>query len=312
MKLPSLLALLAAIVAGGSTPAEETLVTANQGSETSRESIAADRSFSLDDLPAYRHQGISKTRLALVMAGVGVYDVAFYQTLKKPWWSGAKAPMHLTNDWWNGYAMEVDKAAHAFAGQSMARVAAGSYQWAGMTRKQALFWGGVTSLTTLSQVEILDGYTRKFGFSTADYVANIAGAFFPLAQEMWRPLQCLTFKMSYHPKPFEEHGNDGNLLEDYDRQTFWLTLRPTEILPEQIGRLVPPWLGVAFGYGVENAFSQQGRMREYYLSLDIDPTRANLGDGWVAKVIAPVRYVHLPSPAIRFREDGTRFFALYF
>ncbi|HQE62746.1 MAG TPA: hypothetical protein PLV10_10775, partial [Candidatus Latescibacteria bacterium] len=66
------------------------------------------------------------------------------------------------------------------------------------------------------------------------------------------------------------------------------------------------------GYGVENAFASSGRMREYYLGLDIDPTRANVGPGWLSRALAPLRYVHLPSPAVRFREDGTRFFALYF
>ena len=273
---------------------------------------APEKSFSLDDLPQYRHQGVSRGRLAIALAGVGVYDIAFYETLKKPWWSGTKSDMHVINDWWNGYAMEVDKAAHAFAGQSMARLAAESFEWTGMTRTQALFWGGVTSLATLSQVEVLDGYTAKFGFSTADYAANIAGAFFPLAQEMWPPLKMVTFKISYHTRRFEEHGNNGNILEDYDRQTYWLALNLKEALPRPVSGVVPAWLGIAAGYGVENAFASSGRMREYYLALDIDPTRANVGPGWLSRALAPLRYVHLPSPAIRFREDGTRFFALYF
>ncbi|HQI76555.1 MAG TPA: DUF2279 domain-containing protein [Candidatus Latescibacteria bacterium] len=293
-------------------PQVETHSSAREGAPALPLPAAREGNFSLDDLPPYRHQGISRGRLAIALAGVGVYDVAFYETLKKPWWSGTKSDMHVINDWWNGYAMEVDKAAHAFAGQSMARLAAESYEWTGMTRTQALFWGGVTSLATLSQVEVLDGYTAKFGFSTADYAANIAGAFFPLAQEMWHPLKTVTFKISYHTRRFEEHGNNGNILEDYDRQTYWLVLNLKETLPRPVSGAVPAWLGIAAGYGVENAFASSGRMREYYLGLDIDPTRANVGPGWLSRALAPLRYVHLPSPAVRFREDGTRFFALYF
>jgi hypothetical protein len=271
-------------------------------------SIASD----WEDLPTYRHEGISSKRLAVTLAGVAVYDAAFYQTLKKPWWSGTRSDFHVINDWWDGYAMEVDKAAHAYAGQCMARIAAESYQWSGMSRKQALFWGGVTGLATLSQVEVLDGHTQKYGFSSADYAANVAGAFFPLAQEMWSPLRAVTFKMSYHTKRFEQEGNADNILEDYDRQTYWLAFELARVLPGAVGRRIPSWLGLAVGYGVDNAFTETGRVREYYVALDIDPTRANLGNGTFARLMAPLRYIHLPSPALRFRSDGTKFFALYF
>ena len=264
-----------------------------------------------DDLPVYRYEGVSAWRLATTLTGVAVYDVAFYQTLKKPWWSGQKSDFHVINDWWGNYAMEVDKLAHVYAGQCMARIAATSYRWSGMTRRQALFWGGMTSLATLTQVEVLDGFTRKYGFSTADYAANIVGAFFPLAQELWRPLRLVTCKMSYHPARFEP-GTYDNLLEDYDRQTYWLAFDINGMLPRSARPYWPDWLGVAVGYGVKNAFASTDCLREYYLALDFDPTRLELGDGWLAEFLAPLHYLHLPAPAIRFREDGTAFFALYF
>ena len=51
---------------------------------------------------------------------------------------------------------------------------------------------------------------------------------------------------------------------------------------------------------------------EYYIVLDIDPTRLVPDNMRLADLIAPLKYIHLPSPAIRLRADGTRFFALYF
>ena len=261
-------------------------------------------------LPRYRHEGVSRVRLSLALTGVGIYDVAFYETLKKPWWSGQKSDFHVINDWWGAYAMEVDKFAHAYAGQCMTRIAAQAYGWTGMTRRQALFWGGVTSLATLTQVELLDGFTAKYGFSTADYAANIAGAFLPLAQDIWQPLQLVTFKMSYHTARFEK-GTAPNLLEDYNRQTYWLTLDVNGLLPRPARRYWPDWLQVAAGCGVNHAF-EANREREYYLALDVDPTRLPLGDGPLASFLAPFHYLHLPAPAIRFRGDGTKLFALYF
>lgn len=276
------------------------------------------RPVSWEALPPYRHEGLSRRKLAIALVGVGMYDVAFYQTLKKPWWSGEKSDFHVINDWWRNYAMEVDKLAHAYAGQSMALTAARAYGWTGMTRNQALFWGGVTSTAMLAQVEVLDGHTRKFGFSTADFAANVAGAFYPLAQELWEPLRLVTFKMSWHPRRFEatpyDQGSPPHLLEDYDRMTYWLALDIDRMLPRDVRQYWPNWLGVAVGYGVKHAFSPDvnDRMREYYLALDFDPTRANLGGGWLARALAPLHYIHLPAPAVRFREDGTKFFALYF
>jgi len=272
-----------------------------------------------EDVPVYRHEGLSRARFAVALSGVGIYDLAFYETLKKPWWSGEKSGFHVINDWWGNYAMEVDKCAHAYAGQSMALIAAQSYQWSGMTRRQGLFWGGVTGVAMLAQVEVLDGYTRRYGFSTGDFAANLVGAFYPLAQEVWDPLRLVTLKMSWHPRRFEDTGYDHNpsppnLLEDYDRMTYWLALDINGMLPAGVQRYWPDWLGVALGYGVKNAFSQcEGdRMRECYVALDLDPTRANLGNGWLARALAPLHYIHLPAPAIRFRGDGTKSFALYF
>ena len=271
------------------------------------------RPMQWEDLPRYRHEGVSGWRLGVALTGVVVNDVAFYQTLQKPWWSGEKSDFHVINDWWGNYAMEVDKAAHALAAQSTALTATWSYEWAGMSRRQALFWGGVTGLATLTQVELLDGYTRKYGFSSGDCAANVAGAFWPLAQDLWRPLQVLTFKMSYHTARFES-GTAPNLLEDYSRQTYWLALDVNGVLPRSARRYWPDWLGVAVGYGVDNAFARDrsDRVREFYLALDLDPTRLPIGNGSLARILAPLHYVHLPAPAIRIRDDGMKFFALYF
>ncbi len=274
--------------------------------------------YTLDDLPEYRHRSISRGRLGVVLAGVALYDAAFYLTLKKPWWSGEPSDFHVVHDWWGNYSLEVDKLAHAFAGQSMALVSAGAYQWAGMSRRQALFWGGVTGTLTLTQVEVLDGYTKKFGFSPPDYVANVIGAFYPLAQHVWRPLRALSFKMSYHGARLEPNAYEGlgepNRLEDYSRQTYWLALHVESVLPRAVRDVWPTWLQVAAGYGVDGAFRQDRseRRREYYLGLDFDPSRIDTGSAFLDALLAPFRYVHLPAPCIRFRGDGTRVFALYF
>ena len=271
-----------------------------------------------EDLPEYRYERLSPWRLGVVLGGVAIYDGAFYQTLKKPWWSGTSSDFHIVNDWWGNYALENDKLAHAWSGQVMASVATGAYQWTGMSRRQALFWGGVTSLATLTQVEVLDGFTEKFGFSPGDYTANAVGAFFPLAQEMIPPLRHASYKLSYHPARMEPDAYRGrtepNRLEDYSRQTYWLAFNVHGMLPEGPARYWPSWLQVAVGYGVDNAFAlpESERMREIYLALDFDPSRIETSNTFLAAVLAPFRYIHLPAPAIRFRRDGTRAFALYF
>lgn len=301
---------------------------------TAADSLATPKAPTIqwDALPDYRHQPVSPVRLGTVLGGTGAANLAFYQTLKKPWWSGETSSFHFIHDWWGNYAMEVDKLGHAYSAQVLARLSAKSYQWAGFTRRQALFWGGVTSLATMTQIEVLDGFTSAYGFSTADYAANIAGAFWPLAQDVWSPLRVVTFKMSYRTHHFEE-AVAPNIIEDYNRQTYWLAFDINAMLPREARRYWPDWLGIALGYGVHNAFTyntyreyhttrpsrtylytqEPARlMREYYVALDIDPTRLVPENSRLAELIAPLKYIHLPSPAIRLRADGTRFFALYF
>jgi hypothetical protein len=271
-----------------------------------------------DDLPNYRERTVSNGRLGIVVTGVAVYDIAFYQTLKKPWWGGEKSDFHVDNDWWGNYSMEVDKLGHAWGAQMLAVTSASAYEWSGMSRRESLFWGGVTSLATQTQVEVLDGYTAKYGFSLPDYAANIAGAFYPLMQELWSPLRLVTFKMSYHGRRYEADAYRGraepNRLEDYSRQTYWLAFDVNGMLPRDTRRWWPDWLGIAAGYGVDNAFAKarSDRIREYYLAVDLDPSRIRTGNRVLSMILAPFHWIHLPSPAIRFRDDGTRVYALHF
>lgn len=121
------------------------------------------------------------------------------------------------------------------------------------------------------------------------------------------------------------------ILKDYNAMTFWLSASPGSFIKKPDSKF-PKWLQVSFGYGasgmlggIENKWSKNDpggdvagpidpadlvdysdieRVREFYLSFDVDWTRIPAKRAWARTCLGILNIVKLPFPAVEFNNSG--------
>ena len=196
--------------------------------------------------------------------------------LNNLWYSEyEKTSFQLFNDWneWHN----LDKMGHAFTTYFEANWMFQTARWTGMKRRKAL-WLSV-GLATLFQtsVEMLDGFSEKWGFSVYDIGANTLGAGLLVSQELaWGEQRILMKASNSYPSypndpVFSLDGNHesstqrraedlfggsipGRFLKDYNGQTIWVSANIHSFLPNKADSKFPKWLNLAVGYGANNMY----------------------------------------------------------
>jgi hypothetical protein len=182
--------------------------------------------------------------------------------------------------------------------------------------------GAATGFLILLPVEVFDGFSKDYGASAGDLIANAGGSVFFLGQQsLWNEVR-LYPKFSYHATEYPRLrpsllGDDPvkEVLKDYNGQTYWLSA--------DLDRFVkfPKWLNVAVGYGAHNmihARDQQNReagyepYRQYYIGFDFDLTAIRTRSKVVKTILAISRAIKLPAPTIEFSRNRAHFHILYF
>jgi len=276
-------------------------------------------------------QTIYRKRLrSVIIAEAGVYTVSM-AGLYTIWYKDyPQSHFHFFDD--NDEWLQMDKAGHFVTSYYISRLAAYSVRWAGMSRQNSIWYGGVTGFTYMTAIEILDGFSSEWGASAGDLVANTSGALLYVGQELlWRD-QRIILKYSWHQSDYAGYRPDllgrnwpQQIIKDYNGTTLWLSANlrafgaSTAWLPE--------WLNLAVGYGAEgmtgasaNSLSYNGhpvpqfdRYRQFYLSLDIDMTRIPVKSKWLRLVFNAIGFLKIPAPALEYNTKGKVIFhPLYF
>src|SRR5512140_1138178 len=148
-----------------------------------------------------------------------------------------------------------------------------SLLWANVEREPALIWGAAGSSLFQTYIEIEDGFSAYWGFDRVDFAADLLGAWYPVVQEYVPFLQNLNMKFSYLPKnqgePSSIPGQVYTVFDDYEGQTFWLSLNVKNVLPKAVGEFWPSWLALAVGMSVRDN-SSPDRYLVWYLAPDLD------------------------------------------
>lgn len=253
--------------------------------------------------------------------------IGSFVALNQAWYKGyEKVDFHFFNDWpeWQ----QMDKAGHAWTSYQVSRLSTDMWRWTGIKNKNAIILGSVSSIAYLSIIEIQDGYSDKWGFSTGDMIMNIAGAGLYLSQEFGWKEQRLMIKFSYYPFTYDpavqQRANDlfgtgaEKILKDYNAQTYWLSANLRSFFPDS---KIPKWLNLSFGYGArtmlggtENVWTNDDgtvtdrsdipRYRRFLLSADVDLTRIPVKKKWLKTLFSVVNVVKIPAPAIEFNTQG--------
>ena len=242
------------------------------------------------------------------------------------WYKRSKSEsFHLFND--NREWMQMDKAGHVVTSYFVGKTFYDVMQWAGYSENKSIWIGGNVGLIFLSGVEVFDGFSSDWGFSSGDMLANMSGAgLFIAQQKLWNE-QKLILKYSFHqtkyadirPDVFGKNLNE-QLLKDYNGQTYWLSANVSSFINNENN--FPKWLNVAMGYGAEgmtggfeNIYDapQFERYRQYYISLDVDLSRLPLKKGIAKTILSTINFIKIPFPALEYNSTGdVKFHPFYF
>jgi len=285
----------------------------------------------------------NKTRF-WTMTGIGatVYTGSMIG-LNELWYAGyERSAFHFFDD--RGEWNDMDKVGHCYSAYNESLVFYKGSRWIGMNKKQAI-WTGV-GIGTLMQasIEILDGFSEKWGFSVADIGMNTLGVGIFAAQQFAWDEQRIVMKFSSFRKPYPNTtitSTDGTqsttlpthtddlfgatyvqyFLKDYNAQTIWLSVNPYSFMNNKNSKF-PKWLNIAVGYGVQNIFGGFGntwtsedatyvlsaadypRYRQFYLSLDVDLTKIKTKSHFLKTLLTLANMLKIPAPAIEFNTLG--------
>ena len=292
-------------------------------------------SFINDSLPIARPD---KTRIYLATAGSVAWYTGSLVALSNAWYKNyPQSSFHFFND--NDDWLQVDKAGHVFSAYSAGKLSMEVWRWAGLSRKQRIWIGGLSGTAFLTVVEVLDGFSAGWGFSIGDLGADLAGSGLFIAQELAWNEQRIQVKFSFHRNDYSDpslnsRANDlfGNrtmerMLKDYNGQTYWVSANIKSFFKTSH---FPSWLNIAVGYGANGMFggtenvlidkngavifnrTDVPRHRQWYLAPDIDLTRIKTKSKFLKTTFFLLNSLKFPTPSIGLSKKGIEWNWLHF
>ena len=269
-----------------------------------------------------KNDSIKKGRIVIVSSSLVLALGGSYLYIKNSWWSEKQTAFHFDNGSDKGYALNVDKAGHFMGGLQAAELFSQSMRWAGMNKKQALWFGATFGSGLQLAIEMKDAYAPYWGFSTLDLTIGSVGAFLPIAKYYSPTLRAFDLKLSYRKQHNtywdleRQRGKTPNKYawqDDYVNQTYWLSVDVNHF-----NEKIPEWLNIAIGFGLDETQyldghnTKMGGNNEWYIALDYDiPKMLKRWNPPIAKKIKHwLNYFHFPAPTIRI-SPKTEFYPLF-
>lgn len=274
-------------------------------------------------------------------AGFAVY-AGFSYALYQTWYKDFElVGFHTFNDLgeWN----DMDKMGHAFTANMEANLVFNGARWTGMRRRDAMWTAAGVATLLQATIEVMDGFSAKWGFSWADMGFNTIGVGLFVSQELlWQDQRILLKTSSTRPNYSNDpilsvEGNTSSslkaraddlygttfaetFLKDYNGQNIWLSINPRSFRPNS---KLPKWLNIAIGYGADNMFGgfsnqwedddgnvfrldpvKYPRHRQFYLSLDIDLSRIKTKSRFLRALLTTFNWIKIPAPAFEVNTLG--------
>jgi hypothetical protein len=255
---------------------------------------------------------------ALAYSEAGVYltgNFGLYQLWYKDYGTGK---FHFFND--NKEWLYMDKIGHAAVAHILGYNGYKWLRWGGLDERRSIIYGGSLGFVFLTSVEIMDGFSKGWGFSWGDVLANTAGTSLFMLQQAFLKDNPIQLKYSYHSSALsavrpELLGSNlqERLLKDYNGQTLWMSVNLRSVSKCEA---IPKWLCLAVGYSIngfvgaeDNLFKRDGvqydyshirRYNQYFLSLDVDLTKIQTKRPWLNSLIHTFGLLKFPFPALEF------------
>ncbi len=258
--------------------------------------------------------------------------------LASAWYSDyEKTGLHSFDD--SREWLQMDKVGHLYGTWIESRANNEIWKWAGMERKKRIWISGLTSFAFQTTIEYLDGRSAKWGWSWADFGANILGSGTFIAQELAWDEQRIKLKWSFHRKNYSdpslnERSDDlfgksspERFLKDYNGQTYWAGISLKTLFPQS---RLPAWLSVSVGYGADGMFGGEEniakdengniifnrrdikRYRQWYLAPDIDWSKIQTDKKALKILFTILNAFKFPAPALELSNGKLKVQAIAF
>jgi len=222
---------------------------------------------------------LNKARFWTLNGSIASGYVGTMSLLSIAWYADyERSKFHLFDD--SGEWMDVDKAGHFFSTYFESKWTKDLYRWTGVEDRKAAYAGAIGGMVYQAGIEVLDGFSEKWGFSVWDIAFNTAGAATFLSQELLWEEQRIHLKLSAHLPRYDttplqalnstatttvkERANalfgtsiPSVMLKEYNGLTLWASGNISAFIKKEDSRF-PKWLNVAVGYSAENVYGGFG------------------------------------------------------
>jgi hypothetical protein len=277
--------------------------------------------FSDNDFEIYENFSFNKRKNILLISESSAYTIAL-AGLNHLWYIDyPRSRFHFIND--NGEWLQMDKVGHMSASYYMGVVGIKAYNWAGYSRKKAIWYGGMTGSFFLTIVEVLDGTSQQWGASSGDLIANSSGSLLAIVQALKWNEQRIQLKYSYSPTKWAElnpnqlgYNHLERSLKDYNGQTYWVSFNIKSLFNINHKKF-PNWISVAVGYGGDSmtkpyAEDNSEVYRQYYASLDVDLNKIKTESKIVNSILHLFGFLKFPAPAFEFSKGKISYHKIYY
>ncbi len=227
------------------------------------------------------------------------------------WWKGEAVPFHTNWQQDARFAIGADKLGHQLMAFATTRTYDAAFRWCGLDSTSAVLAGAGVSIAYQTYIELRDGFSRDYGFSWGDVIANTTGAALPVVQRFIPALRPIDLQISFSPSAAFNRGEYGAIIDDYTSTTHWVSIGVYDYMPASWQEWYPPWLNLAVGHSVANIDGRGGGQHVLYLSLDWNLSRIKGLPPWLREALQLLHMYHLPAPAMRVTQ-GVAFFGLKF
>jgi len=262
-----------------------------------------------------------KRRNILLISEVSAYTIALVG-LNELWYANyPKSSFHFIND--NNEWLQMDKLGHMTASYYTGVAGIKAYEWAGFSRKKAIWYGGLTGSFFLTIIEVLDGHSAEWGASSGDLIANTGGSLLAIGQALKWNEQRIHLKYSYFPTQFANNNPDQlgsshleRALKDYNGQTYWISFNLKSLMQIENDNF-PSWLSISLGHSATNmstpfAENDETREREFFLSFDVDLNRIKTNNKTLDAILHTFGFLKFPAPALKYANGDLFFHPIYY
>ena len=269
---------------------------------------------------------LNKPRRNLVVISEAALASVSLIGLNQLWYSDFdRSKFHTIND--NNEWLQMDKIGHVFTSYQLGKVGANLLHWSGVSKKDQLLYGATLGFGFLTAVEVLDGYSKEWGFSWGDMAANAAGTGLYIGQELLWNEQRIDLKYSFHQTRYASQNPNKlgkglleEVLKDYNGQTYWLSANLHAFFKES---KIPKWLNVAVGYGAEGMLGEtkdidnqlltnNDSRRQFYLSFDVNLNKIKTKSPLLRSIFSIFNMIKMPFPTLEISKKGCVFHLFYY